>query len=113
MSVLCRKALARKGWVFAICLSGALLLVGQPTKALASRGGGGDDSRSEFYGLVQELPASGLQGTWVIGGRTFTTDAGTEFDRTEGPLVVGTCVKVQLRNGRVHEIDSEPLRDCQ
>jgi hypothetical protein len=53
-----------------------------------------------------------MQGDWVIGGRTFTADAGTEFDQADGELKVGGCAKVHLRNGRVHEIDSEPMENC-
>jgi hypothetical protein len=58
-------------------------------------------------------PENQLQGAWMIGGRTFTSDAGTEFDQSEGQLTIGSCAKVHLRNGRVHEIDSEPMRNCQ
>jgi hypothetical protein len=54
-----------------------------------------------------------LQGEWVIGGRTFKTGAGTEFDEAEGRLTAGSCAKVEVRSGRVHEIDSEPMSDCQ
>ncbi len=72
---------------------------------------GGDKNRERFYGIVQSKPA-GLQGTWTIGGRTVTTVRGTQFDQLEGQLAVGVCAKVDIRNGKVHEIDSEPMRDC-
>ena len=75
--------------------------------------GNDDDNRSEFYGIIQMRPEKGLQGTWVIGNRAFTADAGTEFDQSEGQLTVGSCAKVHVREGRVHEIDSEPMRNCQ
>jgi len=89
----------------------ALLIIAGPDQAQARRGGI-DDNRSEFYGVVQSLPEKGLRGVWVIAGRSVKADAGTEFDQVEGKLVVGRCVKVHIRNGRVHEIDSEPLRNC-
>lgn len=95
----------------ALAVTSALIPVVAPDMALARRGGD-DGNRSEFYGIVEERPENSLRGTWVIGGRTFTADAGTEFDQSEGPLRVGSCAKVEVRNGRVHEIDSEPLRDC-
>ena len=95
----------------ASALTVALMLAAAPNMALAKRGGDGDN-RSEFYGLVQERPENGQHGDWVIGGRTVPTDAGTEFDQSEGPLRVGSCAKVQIRNGRIHEIDSEPSRNC-
>jgi len=41
-----------------------------------------------------------------------TADRSTEFDEVEGRFAVGRCAKVDLRNGRVHEIDSGPASDC-
>ncbi len=96
--------------MIALTLTIALPLVVAPDMALARRG---SDDRSEFYGIVQVRPENRLQGAWVIGGRTFTADAGTEFDQLEGQLTVGSCAKVHMRDGRVHEIDSEPMRNCQ
>lgn len=81
-----------------------------PELAYAKKGGG--DDRFIFYGRVQARPES-LSGTWMIGGRTFHADGATEFDQVEGPLHVGSCAKVEVRNGRVHEIDSESPRHCQ
>jgi hypothetical protein len=89
----------------------ALMLVVAPDMVVAKRGGDGDN-RSEFYGIVQARPENALQGEWVIGGRTFRADVGTEFNQSEGLLRVGSCAKVHLRDGRVHEIDSEPMRNC-
>lgn len=90
-----------------VALLAALLL--SPT-ILAAKDGEGRD-RQRFYGRVEVRPET-LQGTWVIGGREVTTSPQTEFDQTDGPLEVGACAKVELRNGIVHEIDSEPDRDC-
>ena len=73
---------------------------------------GGDDQRREVYGLIDSRPETGLVGAWVIGGQTFKADSRTEFDEKEGPLQVGNCAKVDIRNGHVHEIDSEPMSDC-
>lgn len=63
-------------------------------------------------GIITVKPASGLRGTWVIGGKTFKATAKTEFDQVEGPLVIGACAKAKIRNGVLKEIDSEPMRDC-
>ncbi len=95
-----------------IMVSGLLVLSVSlvPDTSLARRGS--DEARGRYYGVVQSRPAEGLHGEWVIGGRTITTSSDTEFDQREGPLAIGTCAKVDLRGGRVHEIDSEPLRDC-
>ena len=57
------------------------------------------------------MPA-GLQGIWTIGGLEYVTNPQTEFDQVDGPLIVGSCAKVDLRNGLVHQIESEPIDDC-
>jgi len=106
------ETLSFKAMLIALSFTIALPLVVTPRTVLAKRGGD-DDNRSEFYGIVQERPERVLQGKWVIGGRTYTADAVTEFDQSEGKLTVGSCAKVHMRNGRVHEIDSEPMRNCQ
>ena len=71
-----------------------------------------DEARHEFRGIVTQRPADTLVGSWVIGGQPVQADQATEFDQAEGPLDLGSCAKVKIRNGRVHEIDSEPLHDC-
>ena len=83
-----------------------------PLDIAQARRGRDDDIRTEFHGIVQSRPKQGLAGVWVIGGRTFQADTGTEFDQREGTLTVGSCAKVHIRNGRVHEIDSEPMENC-
>jgi hypothetical protein len=105
-----RKVLENK--TSALFIAACLLMPLPADLALAKRGGG-DENRSEYYGIVQARPHNGRQGEWVIGGRTFIVDQGTEFDETEGLLSVGRCTKVHVRNGHVHEIDSEPKQDCQ
>lgn len=55
----------------------------------------GDDDEIEFYGRIVTMPAGGLQGTWVVGDRTFTTDADTEFEQEHGGFLVGACVEVE------------------
>ena len=94
-------ALAGFAWLAALLLSPAILAAKN----------GDDRDRQRFYGRVEVKPEN-LQGTWVIGGREVTTSPQTEFDEIDGPLKVGTCAKVDFRNGIVHEIDSEPDRDC-
>lgn len=84
-----------------------------PTNAALAEGGDKDKNRSEFSGIVQSRPDNGNHGQWVIGGRTVLTTSSTQFDEAEGPLKAGSCAKVKIRNGRIHEIDSEPMTDCQ
>ena len=70
------------------------------------------DGDQVFRGLVQAKPATGLVGKWVIGGKSYTATAATQFEQLSGPLKVGACAKVKIRNSRVHEISSEPRTDC-
>lgn len=93
--------------VFAV----AITLFLPPDTGFARRAGN-DGNRDRFYGVVQSMPTNCFHGEWVIGGRTVTTSSGTQFDQSEGNLAVGGCAKVDIRNGSVHEIDSEPMRDC-
>lgn len=67
--------------------------------------------RNRFYGIVEKMPEE-RSGTWIIGGMELVPGPRTQFDETEGPLRVGGCAKVDIRQGRVHEIDSEPMEDC-
>jgi hypothetical protein len=79
---------------------------------LSAKDGREKDKREEYRGIIKSRPADSLQGEWVIGERTFKTDANTEFDESEGNLTVGSCAEVEIRNEKVHEIDSEPMEDC-
>jgi hypothetical protein len=94
-----------------LSLATILLFAASPTLSLAKRGSD-DKNRSEFYGLIQERPQNELQGQWIIGDQVIITDPGTEFDQNEGNLIVGSCAKVKIRDGYIHEIDSEPMHDC-
>ena len=87
-----------------------------PGNAQARRGGDGQGQtfyavESKFHGIIQARPQS-LQGEWVIGGRSYTTTSKTEFDESEGPLLIGTCAKVRIRNWHIREIESEPISNC-
>lgn len=77
--------------------------------------GDGNDDQPTFYGLVEQMPAGGPIGDWVIDGQAVVATAQTEFDETEGPIAVGVCVKVVLvsqGSTTAREIDSEPDDDC-
>lgn len=83
-----------------------------PQVAYAKKGG--DIPRHS--GWVQSRPASGVAGTWTIGGKSFVATAGTKLDQAEGQLVLGACAKVKFQvvsgKNQAVEIDSEPARDC-
>lgn len=71
----------------------------------------GRDYDDDYYGFIESRPA-GTAGTWVIGGRSFTTTAGTELEADDGPLTVGACVSVEHEGRIAVEIESEPAGDC-
>ena len=79
------------------------------------QGNGDGDDRPHFYGLVEQMPADGRIGDWVIGGQAVVATAQTEFDEIEGAIAVGVCVKVEFvaqGSTTAREIDSEPADDC-
>jgi translation elongation factor EF-Tu-like GTPase len=52
--------------------------------------------RSKFYGTIEELPA-GLNGTWVVNGRSVEVTPQTRIEQKHGQIAVGTYVEI---NGR-------------
>ncbi len=68
----------------------------------------GDD---DFYGLIESRPNAKV-GTWVVGGRSIEVTDETDLDKDNGPLEVGACVEVEMDDGDVEEIESEPLEKC-
>lgn len=50
--------------------------------------------QSEWKGRIDSMPASGLEGDWVIGGRAFTADSQTDFRTDKGDFGAGVCVEV-------------------
>jgi hypothetical protein len=75
---------------------------------------GGNAPRHQ--GWVESKPASGIAGTWKVGGKTFVATGSTQIDQVDGKLKVGACAKVKFKvvNGQNQalEIDSEPAGDC-
>ena len=67
----------------------------------------GDD----FYGIIESRP-DGKAGTWVVGGRSVNVTENTELDEDHGPLKVGACAEVEVDDGVVEEIESEPPKKC-
>ena len=102
-----------------LVLTAILLLVAAPVRTLAAGPGGGVVKQpltiyaieSKYYGIIESRPET-LQGEWVIRGRTFRTEAKTKFDQSEGPLRVGSCAKVRIRNDHVREISNGLWHYC-
>lgn len=56
-------------------------------------GSGGSGSYARVYGTVTSFP-SGLHGTWVVNGVSYTANASTYFEQEYGGFAVGACVEI-------------------
>lgn len=57
--------------------------------------GDGDGDVLLYRGKIVSFTPPGPGGTWVVGEKTFTTDADTEYETENGPFAVGACVEVK------------------
>ncbi|MEZ4616863.1 MAG: DUF5666 domain-containing protein [Caldilineaceae bacterium] len=73
-------------------------------------GGATAPTRFKVFGFVDQMPANGFVGTWVVDGITFTTGTTTQFKETNGLFGLGAYVAVeyavQSGNNQVHEIET-------
>src|SRR5687767_11597125 len=65
----------------------------------------------EFYGTVENRPTKNL-GIWVVSGQQIEVTDNTKIDNDHGPLVVGSCVEVEHKQGVVKEIESAKPAQC-
>ena len=65
----------------------------------------------EFHGIIESRP-DGKAGTWVVGGRSVEVTEHTDLDEDHGPLRVGACANIEMDQGVVEEIESEPTSKC-
>ncbi len=68
-------------------------------------------AEDDFYGVVESRPETKV-GTWVVGGRTIEVTEETELDEDHGELTGGACVEVEMADGVVEEMESEPASKC-
>jgi hypothetical protein len=68
-------------------------------------------AEDDFYGIIESRPTS-KAGTWIVGGKALNVTEQTEFDEDYGPLNVGACADVEMDDGKVEEMESEPLQKC-
>jgi hypothetical protein len=93
------------------CAVGALLLVIGWNTITPTAQAQGDGDR--WRGIVETMPADGLIGTWVVGGRTAVADGATDFNQDDAPLQVGGCAEVRLgANGLATEIKGKAAFEC-
>jgi hypothetical protein len=94
--------------IFSIALFAALSMMASGWQTAQA-----DDG--EWVGAIEQMPAGGLIGDWVVRGRTFTSDAATEFRTDKGPLVIGACVEVEFSSSaptRANKIATKNSDDC-
>jgi hypothetical protein len=65
----------------------------------------------EFYGTIESRPTEN-SGIWVISGKQVEVTNSSKIDRDNGPLVVGSCVKVEHKKDKVKEIESSKPSKC-
>ena len=61
----------------------------------SSPGGPGSGGYTKFYGTIQQMPASGFIGTWIVSGRTVNVSNATRIEQEHGPAIVGAYVEVK------------------
>ena len=52
----------------------------------------------KFVGFVRQMPIQGA-GIWFVGSRNISSDAMTIIDDNRRPIVVGSCVLVEVNRG--------------
>ncbi|MFY9574493.1 MAG: DUF5666 domain-containing protein [Blastocatellia bacterium] len=62
---------------------------------IAGAGNPGDKDDVEFSGLIEGLPASGLVGNWVVGGRTVHVSNSTRIKMEHGLVALNVFVEVK------------------
>jgi hypothetical protein len=65
----------------------------------------------DFRGIIESRPDTNI-GTWTIGGKSVEVTEDAKLDEEHGPLAIGTCVKVEIEDGKVEEIESKPAKKC-
>ncbi len=55
-----------------------------------------DDDWPKWYGILESRP-SGVQGEWVVKGRTFIATSSTVLEQEHGALQPGACTEVKYR----------------
>ena len=59
--------------------------------------GGVAQAKTDFYGVVEQMPPYGRYGIWTISGRSVLVTAETKMKEKHGPIGLGSAVKVEGR----------------
>lgn len=63
----------------------------------------------QLRGTVQQLPASGTVGDWLVGGRVVHVFPITDIGQGQGPVAVGSCVDVKGETAADNSINAEEI----
>ena len=105
-------------WMVAMLVGIGMALLSLGATAQASglhKADGNGDSDWRVYGIVNQMPTSGLVGNWVISGTTYVTTDTTVFEQQNGDFTVGACVKANLAaqdSNVVVKLQTELAGDC-
>jgi len=85
-----------KGWLEADTSITAVKIEVKDSSGGDGSGGSGSGSvHDKFHGTVQQLPANGLTGTWIVSERAVNVSSSTRIDQEHGQVVVGAYVEVE------------------
>jgi hypothetical protein len=83
--------------------------IARQIKTTRGNGGASHESHATLYGFVNEMPASGFVGEWLVDGASFQATALTKFKEEHGLLGLGSYVKMEYRTigdqNVLHEIE--------
>jgi len=82
-----------------VVASAAALSVALGTVAVVGGNGVGEvyaqENDTDLDGVVEAMPATGMVGTWTVGGKTVQVTEATAIDQEMGALAVGVPVEVE------------------
>lgn len=68
-------------------------------------------AHDDFTAKIEKIP-DGKIGIWIIGGRQVPVTKDTDLDESDGELIVGKCVEVDISQGWVTQIEGEAEMFC-
>ncbi|HEU4386251.1 MAG TPA: DUF5666 domain-containing protein [Blastocatellia bacterium] len=70
----------------------------------------GEEQEVEFKGFVEQLPASGIIGDWIVSGKTVHVTASTRIQQERGVITVGAFVEVEGTRRADGSIDAAKIQ---
>ncbi len=88
-------------------ITGAILIAVLATVLPAHAAGG--NTRYEFFGAIESLPAGGFAGDWTVAGKTVHVTSSTQIEQLLGPAKVGATVRVRGTLRSDGSVDAENI----